>query len=236
MYFDLNIKGKSYKEDLLILNEASNLKWDYIFLCYNDSNYDNALTYIDDLKNNFENLAIDLRCEISTNNVNHIRKVLNKYRDKSNCISVLGGDLKINRASCENIKIDILSRPYFKRKDCGINHVLAKEAFDNNVTIELCLKDILNSYLFQRSKLLMYFKEIIELHRKFNFPLIISSGGISSYDIKNPVDISYFLKEIGLNSEEIENMICKYPKNIIDFNKDRENYIFKGVKKVEGFD
>lgn len=236
MYFDLNIKGKSYEDDLILLQEAENLNWDHVFLTFNDSNYDNALEYIDKLKNNFENLSVDLRCEISTNNANHIRKVSNKYRFKSKCISVLGGDLKINRATCENIKIDILSRPYFRRKDCGLNHVLAKEAYNNNVAIELCLKDILDSYLFYRSKLIMYFKDIIDLQRKFNFPLIISSGGLSIYDIKNPIDIQCLLKEIGLSEEEIDNAICKNPNGIIDFNKNRENYLFKGVKKIGGFD
>lgn len=233
MYFDLNIKGTNFKNDMVLLNEAKRLGWDYLFLNYDESKYWDVLNDFKQLK---DNQNFDLRLEISINNCNNIQKNINKYRDKINCISVLGGDLKINRYTCENIKIDILSRPYFKRKDCGINHVLAKEACNNNVAIELCFNDVLNSYLSHRAKTIMYFKDIIKLYKKFQFPLIISSGASSVYDIRNPTDISYFLNEIGLSNDEIIESLSKNPQNILNLNKIRENLIFKGVKKIEGFD
>ena len=70
-----------------------------------------------------------------------------------------------------NIKIDVLSRPYLKRYDSGLNHVLSKESVKNNVAIELCFKDILKSYLSHRSKIISNFRDIYVLHRKFDFPL-----------------------------------------------------------------
>ena len=47
----------------------------------------------------------------------------------------------------ENPKIDVLSRPYLQRYDSGLNHVLAREAFNNNVAVELVFHDVLKSYL-----------------------------------------------------------------------------------------
>ncbi|MDL2270728.1 ribonuclease P subunit P30 [Methanobrevibacter sp. OttesenSCG-928-I08] len=240
MFYDLNIKGKNFNEDLHLAKEASLLGWNSVAFNYNDDNLDNAFEYFDTLQEeslNFNNpLNVDFRYEITTNNSNHLRKLSRKYRDKINLISVLGGHLKVNRTSCETIHIDILSRPYFKRKDCGINHVLAKEAANNDVAIELCFKDILTTYLSYRSKILANFKEIISLHRKFDFPLILTSGSTFIYDIKNPVDLSYFFKEIGLKEEEIEEGFKNSPKNLINFNKNRENLILKGVKKIDRFD
>ena len=113
--------------------------------------------------------------EIKSNNINEIRKTVNKFRNSSSCISVVGGDLKVNRASLENIKIDVLTRPYLKRYDSGINHVLAKEAVKNNVAIELCFKDVLRTYLSHRSKVISNFKDIYTLYRKYDFPLVLSS-------------------------------------------------------------
>ncbi|WP_409201000.1 ribonuclease P protein component 3 [Methanobrevibacter sp. DSM 116169] len=230
MYFDLNIKGSNLNNDLTLLKKASILGWDYIGLTYNPNNYDGAINYLKD--SNYDNF--DLRCEIQ-GNTNQIQKNIQKFRNKSNFISVFGGDLKVNRFACENIKVDILSRPYFKRRDCGINHVLAKAARDNDVAIELCFKDILNSYLSYRSKNISYFKDIIALHRKYDFSLILSSGLNSIYDIRNPKDIFIFYNELGLTNDEISNAIEINPKKILDFNKNRDNLILKGVKKIEGF-
>ena len=62
-------------------------------------------------------IDFDYTLEIKSTNVNEIRKLHNKFRNKASCISVVGGDLKVNRAVVENIKIDVLSRPYLKRYD-----------------------------------------------------------------------------------------------------------------------
>ena len=171
---------------------------------------------------------------ILSSNSNEIRKITNKYREKSNYISCLGGDLKINRFVCENYKIDVLSRPYYKRRDSGMNHVLAKEAAKNNVAIELCFRDILNNHLRYRANVIASFKEILMFHRKFNFPLILTTDSKSIYDIRSTRDIVAFFKSIGFNDKEIYNGFYYYPKEILDFNHERKNMIVRGVKIIEG--
>ncbi|MCL2157358.1 MAG: ribonuclease P subunit P30 [Methanobrevibacter sp.] len=171
--------------------------------------------------------------EINEKNPNDIRKISRKFRNKTKFISVFGGDSKINRVACENIQIDLLSRPYFKRRDCGINHILAKQAYENNVAIELCFKDILSSYLSYRSKILSHFREIIKLHRKFKFPLLITSGSSSIFDIRSPRDISATFTSLGLKEDEIKSCLNSYPESIISFNNDRKNMIVLGVKEID---
>ena len=103
----------------------------------------------------------------------------------------------------ETVKIDVLSRPYLKRFDAGLNHVLAKEAQNNNVAIELCFKDVLRTYLSHRSKTLSNFRDIYVLYRKFGFPLILSSRAESVFDIKTTHDFIAFFKQSGLTEDEI---------------------------------
>jgi len=238
MFFDFNICGSNFNNNLIHSKEAISYGWDHISFNYNHDNYETYLNDLDLLNEKISNkdFSIDLRCEISHNNINHIQKAVRTFRDKSRCISVLGGDLKINRETCENIKVDILSRPYIKRKDCGLNHVLAKAAYENNVAIELCFNDILTSYLSYRSKIISYFKDIINLHRKYEFPIILTSGASSIFQMRNPIDLSYFFNEIGLSEDEITSGFYKTPKNILKLNNNRKNLILKGVKKIEGFD
>lgn len=238
-FHDLNIRGQYFGNDLKLVKEASRFGWDYVNLNYYPEYFKRALDYKSDLIdkiNDFENpIEINMGLNIvKAKNPNEVRKLVNKYRNKTSYLSVLGGDLKINRGVCENIKIDVLSRPYYKRHDSGMNHVLAKEAVKNNVAIELCFRDILNQHLKYRANVIASFKEILKFHRKFKFPIILTTDSKSLYDMRSTRDIVAVFKCIGFTNEEIYNGFCKYPQEIIDFNKDRKNMVIKGVKVIEG--
>ncbi|MDO5860771.1 MAG: RNase P subunit p30 family protein [Methanobrevibacter sp.] len=233
MFFDLNVKGSSFEDNLILAKQASRYGWEHINFSYNQKDFLNALNFKKELIQELEeDISIDYTLEIKSNNINEIRKIANKFRNKSSCISVAGGDLKVNRASLENIKIDVLSRPYLRRYDSGINHVLSKEAVKNNVAIELCFKDVLKSYLAHRAKVIANFKDIYTLYRKYDFPLVLSSGAESIFDIKTTHDFIAFFKQTGLSDLEISNSF-NVSSNILEFNKNRDEMILKGVRRIK---
>lgn len=229
---DLNIKGSSYDKNIILAMQAFNYGWKHINFSYNQDEYEDALSFKKDLKNNLKDfIDIDYTLNIKSSNPSEIRKIVRKYRNKSSCISVLGGNLKVNRTSLENIQVDVLSKPYFKRYDSGLNHILAKEAKENNVAIELVFSDILKTYLAHRSKILANFRDIYMLYRKYDFPLILSSGAISIFDIRTVEDFKAVFTQTGLSNLEVENSF-KTATNILEFNDDRKNMILSGVKVV----
>ena len=231
--FDLNIKGNSYDENLILALQASEYGWKHINFSYNQNEFDNALTFKNDLKNELKDIIdIDYTLNIKSNNPSEIIKIVRKYRNKSSCISVLGGNLKVNRTCLENIQVDVLSKPYLKRYDSGLNHILAREAKANNVAIELVFSDILNSYLSHRSKILANFRDIYKLHRKYEFPLILSSGAESILDLRTVKDFEAVFTQTGLTSLEVEESF-RTAENILEFNGNRKNLILSGVKVVE---
>lgn len=234
----MNLRGQSYKKDLSLIKEASKFGWDYLNLNYSPDFYDKACEYkkdlIDEISTFDESIDISMGINLVGVNSNEFRKLSRKFRNKTNYISCLGGDLKVNRSVCENFQVDVLSRPYYKRKDSGMNHVLAKEAYKNNVAIELCFRDILNNYLKYRANVIASFKEILMFHRKFKFPLILTTDSKSIYDIRSTRDVVSFFKAIGFNDEEILNGFYRTPQNILKFNSNRKNMIIRGVKVIEG--
>jgi ribonuclease P/MRP protein subunit RPP1 len=213
--------------------EASKYGWEHINFSYNQNDFKDALDIKRELSDNLDGIInFDYTLEIKSNNVNEIKKTARKFRNKSSCISVIGGNLKINRATVETIQIDVLSRPYLRRFDGGINHVLAKEAVKNNVAVELCFKDVLRSYLSHRSKVISNFKDIYTLYRKYDFPLILSSRAESVFDIRTTHDFIAFFKQTGLSDSEIDKSFLT-AQNILEFNEDRDKMIFYGVRRVD---
>lgn len=232
MFFDLNVKGSSLENNVKLARQASEYGWEHINFSYNQNDFKNALNLCDELEDNLKDIiTFNYTLEIKSTNINEIRKAVNKFRNDSLCISVIGGDLKVNRAVLENVKIDVLSRPYLKRYDSGLNHILAKEALKNNVAIELCFEDILKSYLAPRAKIISNFRDIYTLYRKFDFPLILSSRAESIFDVKTTQDFVSVFKQTGLSEDEIISAF-KTSKDILEFNKNRKDLIFKGVRRV----
>ena len=233
MFFDLNIRGSGLENNIELANEASRYGWNHINFSYNQDDFRDALDFKEELESNLnEVINFDYNLEIKSNNINEIRKFTNKFRNKASCISVVGGDLKVNRAVVENIRVDVLSRPYLNRYDSGLNHVLAKEAVKNNVAVELCFKDALKSYLSHRAKVISNFNDVYALYRKFDFPLILSSRAESVFDIRTVQDFIAFFKQTGLCDEEISKSF-ETSRNILEFNGNRHNMILKGVRRVD---
>ena len=233
MFFDLNIRGSGLESNIELAREASKYGWNHINFSYNQNEFKDALNLRSELEDSLENVIdFDYTLEIKSTNINEIRKNVNKFRNRALCISVIGGDLKVNRNVVENVKVDVLSRPYLKRYDSGMNHVLSKEAVYNNVAIELCFKDILRSYLAPRAKVISNLRDIYSLYRKFNFPLILSSRAESVFDIRTTHDFISVFAQTGLTAQEINNSF-KTASDILELNRNRDNLIFKGVRRVD---
>ena len=232
MFFDLNVMGSGFEDNLNLARETSGYGWDHISFSYNQDNFKKALEFKQELEDNLDEcIAFDYTLEIKSNNINEIKKIVRKFRKNASCISVVGGDLKVNRAAVENVQVDVLSRPYLKRFDSGLNHVLAKEARKNNVAVELCFRDVLRSYLSHRSKVISNFKDTYTLYRKFDFPLILSSGAESVFDVRTTLDFAAVFRQTGLTDLEIEKSF-RTSREILKFNRNRDNMIFKGVRRV----
>lgn len=220
------------ENNIRLAKQASEYGWSHINFSYNQNDFKNALTLKADLNDNLEGIIdFDYTLEIESTNINEIRKAINRYRAKASCISVVGGDLKVNRNVLENVKVDVLSRPYLKRYDSGLNHILAKEAVYNNVAVEICFKDILKSYLSPRAKIISNLRDVYTLYRKFDFPLILSSRAESVFDIKTVQDFISVFKQTGLSDCEISKAFMA-SKNILEFNKTRDEFILRGVRRV----
>lgn len=171
--------------------------------------------------------------EIYAKNPEDLRKKIQRFREHNNVLIVNGGDIKINRAACEDPRVDILAHPYKNRRDSGINHIVAKKASENEVAIEISINSIIKMRSSPRAKILSQCRQILKLHRKFKFPLIITSNAYSIYDLRTPEDIMAFASCLEITNDEIISSLSKNPMDIIRKSKIRKNVMVKGARTIE---
>jgi ribonuclease P/MRP protein subunit RPP1 len=176
--------------------------------------------------------SIQIGVEIEARNPEDLKKQVNKFRKKADVILVHGGDLKINRAATEDPRVDILSHPYRARFDSGINHVFAVKASENSVAVELNLKYFLLTRPNHRYRVLTQFRQIMKLHRKYKFPVIITSDAGSAYDLRDPYDVMALAACFGMTQDEAFNALTKTPQEIIQRNRIRDDLIVPGARFV----
>ena len=222
MFFDFHVHNTQ------LAGEAKRLGYSGIALIQSSKNYNKP-----DTINPHEDFSIWNGVEIYAKNPDDLRKKVQKFRERSDVLIVNGGDLKINRAACEDPRVDILAHPYKNRRDSGINHVLAKKASENNVAIELSINPMIKTRLSLRAKILSQFRQILKLQRKFKFPLIITSNAYSLYDLRTPEDIIAFASCLEMTHDEIISSLSKNPADIIKRSSIRKNVIVQGARTIE---
>lgn len=226
MFFDFHIHG-----DSRLALKARRLGYNGVAIIQSSKNYSHKKSA--EIKEFDGDFRIWSGVEIYARNPEDLKKKVHKFRDKEDILIVNGGNLKINRAACEDPRVDILAHPYKNRRDSGINHVHAKKVSENEVAIELSIASLIKTRFSLRARLLSQFRQIIKMHRKFGFPIIISSNAYSIYDLRTPHDIIALACCFGMTVEEAEDSLSKNLVNIIERNKIRKNTVVKGVNIIE---
>ncbi len=169
---------------------------------YDKKKFEHAKTCGDDC--NFE---IYSGIKIVSKSSREISNLVKKYRNKVDVIIVEGGIIKINRTALEMHDVDILSSPELNRRDCGIDHILARLGSNHRVAIELNFKNLLNKNYYERARVLWSFRRNLILAKKYNTPVVISSYAKNIYEIKSPKDLRSFLNTISTNPSYSRNII-----------------------------
>jgi len=152
--------------------------------------------------------------ELIEENPSKLNSLIGKFRKSVDVLIVHGGSEAINKVSLENPRVDILNHPSFD-KSSGLNQVLAKAAAENGVAIGLTLRPFLHSRGSRRISLLSALRANLDLARKYDVSLVLSSSAMSCFDLRSPMETLAMAEICGLEEEEALEAMCTVPEKII---------------------
>lgn len=173
--------------------------------------------------------------ELVEENPSKLNGLIGKLRKAVDVLIVHGGSETVNRAALENPRVDVLNHPAFD-KSSGLNQVLAKAAAENGVAIGLTLRPLLNSRGSRRIRLLSDLRANLDLARKYEVSLVISSDALSCFDLRSPMEALALAEICGLEEEEAIEALSTAPEKIISKNRPGPGYIREGVEVLEEVD
>lgn len=180
-----------------------------------------------------EKIGIEIFLGFEARNVKEL-KYLAKIRKRFDILLAHGGDLKMNKEACETPEVDILTHPEYERRDQGLNHVLVKEAARNGVGIEVNFREILMASKKTRANVMANIGKNIKLAKKYKAKIVVCSGAISEWELRDPIILSSFGNLLGMELKEAEEAIGKNAERIIEKIKKRksEKWIMPGVRVI----
>jgi ribonuclease P/MRP protein subunit RPP1 len=170
--------------------------------------------------------------ELVEENPSKLHGLIGKFRKSVDVLIVHGGSESVNRAALENPRVDILNHPAFD-KSSGLNQVLAKSAAESDVAIGLTLRPLLHSRGSRRIRLLSDLRANLDLARKYDVSIVLSSGAMSCFDLRSPMETLALAEVCGLEEEEAFEALTVVPESIISRNRQGPEYIREGIEVIE---
>lgn len=160
---------------------------------------------------------------------------LRLIRRRFDVLLVHGGDLEINRIAVETPEVDILTHPELNRNDSGLNDVLLRMAARNRVAIEINFREVANASKNTRAKILKNISQNIRLAKKIKAPIVVCSGAVSHYELKDPQILVSFANCLGLDMRDAKDSLSKIPETGLRESKQRksEKWVMPGVRVVK---
>lgn len=168
--------------------------------------------------------------EVVASNVNELRRGIDRFRNRVDVLAVHGGDEAINRAACEDSRVDILAHPH-EGKTPGINHIIARLAADHEVAIEFSLYPIVHGRGGGRVRALAAYRANFALVRKFDAPFVITSGALSSYDLRDVRAAVALTRLIGMSERDALRGLSGHPSAIV--RRASPVYVTEGVEVAD---
>lgn len=229
-FYDLNVHSLPDCADSpsrLVL-EAQDLG--YSGICLTSFNKNNTLHKHDIPLPALKNFEIYTGIEIRVESISKLTKEVNRLRRNADIIIIGGGNEDINRAAVENGNVDILAHPTAQGRP--LNHVLAKAAADNGVSVDFNMDALIMQRGGSRIKVIAAMRQNLMLARKHGVSMVITSNARSHYDLRSPREMMALAMFFGMTRDEALYALSVVPHGIIRRNTD-SNRIMDGVEIIE---
>ncbi len=236
-YFDMHITtSHSFGTDDVpeIVKMAERLELDTICIADAVDTIDKFMQIKKEIAELKSTVNILLGVEIVAKNPQDMANKVNRFREPADIVIVSGGDIDINRAACENPKVDILAHPEYKRKDSGLDHVMAAAAAKNKVAIELNFRSFLHATGRQRAYLLAGMQRNAMLCKKFDAPIVVTSAAQNTWEMRAGKDLSTLAYICGMDVENAINTVSSIPEFLARRVKEIKSpgFVMPGVKVI----
>ncbi len=135
--------------------------------------------------------------------IREIQKEIQETTKSGRLCMVKAGESTMNRSILTTPGVHILSGIHLSPKN-AFDRVCAHDAADRGIALDIRLRPLWDQRGTARQRTIRLYEEIFLLHKRYGFPLMISSGAETIGDFRSVRSIETLLKEIGMDGNMIQ--------------------------------
>ena len=139
---------------------------------------------------------------IQEGSVRELLWAIKKVPKEAGQVLVNAGDNAFNRTAITQRKTSIL-RHIYKTDPGAFDHVTARLAADRDVAIDLDIRPLIFQRGVMRQNVIRRYAEIVKLHRRFGFPLTLSSHALSVLEQRSVREITGLCSLFDMTETEV---------------------------------
>lgn len=139
---------------------------------------------------------------IGENSVKKVNSALRKVPDDVGFVMVGALDSGFNRGVLSLRGIHVL-KGIATSPHASLDHVAARHAAHHRIGVDIDLYPVVHERGLARQKVLQRYEDLLVLHRRFRFPLVISSGAHSVLDQRSVREVVLICSLFGMSAEEV---------------------------------
>lgn len=134
-------------------------------------------------------------------------------REGAAVVAVHSGDETVNRAAIQ-ADVDMLAHPN-RGRGRSFDHVLAREAADAGVAVELTLAPVLRGSGGERVKAIRDLQATLKLVRKYGTPFVVSADPRTHLHIRSPRELRAVARLVGIEDNEFDRGTNETPADLL---------------------
>jgi len=133
-----------------------------------------------------------------------LRRVIGQIRrhaNSGNLVFVDAGDNGFNRAVLAQKGLNAI-RCLHQIPKKAFDHISARLAYENSIAVEIDLYPLIHEKGIFRQRVLNRYNDLMRLHSRYHFPLILSSNACSVLDLRSPDEIRLLCSLFGMEKDD----------------------------------
>ena len=231
-FMDLHIKAPSELDGILpMLELAARLDYKGVGLTLEGS-------HPRDLGDMASGVEIDLvsRVDLIPRNASELTATLRKLRRRFEVIAVECRSKRVARQAAKDHRVDILNFPSSvgNRSRIRLDRQEASLASDANCAYEVNMADLLRQDWVARPKLISLMRTEVDVAKRFDVPIIVSSGAQNLLQMRDPRGLASLLVLLDLSEDEGLDAVSKTPLGMVEANRGKldSGFVAPGVRRV----
>ncbi len=184
----------------------------------------------------YPELDLVSRMTLRPSNVNDLTKSLRRIRRKYVIIAVECHSKNVARQAAKDNRVDILNFPVSisARRRVRFDRQEASLAGRANCVYEVNVSDLLGVGPLILSRLLSIFREEVENAKRYDVPVIVSSGADEPLRMREPRSLAAVLSLLGLDEKESLDAVSTTPWGMAEDNREKlgPGFVMPGVRRI----